>query len=152
MKNVVTLLFVVSCFVRSQAQSSMKEIMEQRAREMYRVIGLSDKAQWKTFVKENYSEALIDKPMVAKIQTDENGQSTGSEVKTANNLEAKAAMFERLHNDFGESKIVSLKSGDANLEMILRSSDGNSAKFNFNFQKETPYLISSFSVEAGIMP
>ncbi len=47
--------------------------MEKRAREMHRVIGLDDKQQWIKFIKENYTQALIDKQQTMKVQSNDNG-------------------------------------------------------------------------------
>ncbi len=51
---------------------------------------------------------LIDKPMRAQIA--EGNSGTTVQGKAADNLEGKAMMLERLHEDFGGSKIVSIKS------------------------------------------
>ena len=93
---------------------------------MHRVIGLSDKEQWKKFMKENYTAALIDKPMVATIQTSEDDNAeTSTQVSSASNLEEKAKMFQQLHQDFGDSKILSIKPDEAEkLEMILQNQAG----------------------------
>ncbi len=74
-----------------------QEVMEKRAREMHRVLGLSRKDEWKKFVKENYSQSLIDKPMRAQIAE---GKTNITEGKAADNLEGKAMMVGRLHEDF----------------------------------------------------
>jgi hypothetical protein len=56
-------------------------------------------------------------------------------------------MFERLHGDFGGSKIVSIKAAGENLEMVLDG--GNlSGTFKFKFDKNKPYLITGLGVNA----
>ena len=125
--------------------------MEKRTKEMHRVIGLTDKEQWKKFIKENYTQALIDKPMQAKIQSAENGNTsnTTSETKTADNLEAKAGMFQRLHNDFGGSKIISLKPIGEEMEMVLKNDMGMVGTFNLKFDKISPHKIDGLGIEVG---
>ncbi len=74
-KKIAVLIF--SCLgVTAFAQESLEKVMEKRAKEMHRVIGLTDKEQWKKFIKENFTQALIDKPMQAKVQTSENGKTS----------------------------------------------------------------------------
>jgi hypothetical protein len=134
----------------SFAQESIQQVKEKRAREMHRVIGLDDKEQWKKFMKENYTQTLIDKPMRAVAETSDNGTTKTASTepsKQADNLEAKTAMFQRLHEDFGKSKIISIKSGDENLEMIVKSDNGLSATFILKFDKNKPYLIDGLGIE-----
>lgn len=125
--------------------------MEKRAREMHRVIGLTDKEQWKKFVKENYTQTLIDKPMQAKVQSSENGKTSTSttETKATDNLEAKAAMFQRLHNDFGSSKLLSLKPTGEKMEMVLKNDMGMMGTFTLKFEKASPYKIEGLGIEVG---
>src|SRR5688572_26185313 len=104
MKKLSTLLIIVITGISTSALAQeMQKVMENRAREMHRVIGLSEKEQWKKFIQENYTQALIDKPM--RVVTSENGATASSQSKTPDNLEAKASMFQRIHDDFGKSKI-----------------------------------------------
>jgi hypothetical protein len=133
------------------AQETMASVMENRAREMHRVINLSDKQEWIKFIKENYTQALIDKQQTMKVQSNENGNTTTSkeEIKEADKLEAKAKMFARLHEDFSGSKITSLKSKEENLEMILNNGDGLIGTFKLRFDKNKPYLIDGIGIEAG---
>jgi adenylosuccinate synthase len=150
MKMLFTLLITCLTLLPSLAQETVQKVMEKRAREMHRVIGLSDQEQWKKFMKENYTQALIDKPMRAVTETSENDSttpSTTSEAKTASNLDAKAAMFQRLHQDFGKSKIVSITPLDEKLEMVVKSDDGLNATFLLKFEKSKPYLIDGLGIE-----
>lgn len=151
MTKLFVLLIFSSFLLTSFAQESMEKIMEKRAKEMHRVIGLSDKEQWKKFIKENYTQALIDKPMQARIQTSEDGYTSAStsEIKSADNLEAKANMFQQLHNDFGNSKIISLKPADEKLTMVLKNDLGMTGTFNLKFDKASPYKIDGLGVEVG---
>jgi len=151
MKKIITLVvLLIACFT-SFAQDSMEKVMEKRAKEMHRVISLNDKEQWKKFVKENYTQTLIDKPMQAKVQTSDNGNTSTSstEAKAVDNLEAKAGMFQRLHNDFGGSKIVSFKPTGEKMEMVLKNDMGMMRTFNLKFEKNSPYKIDGLGIEVG---
>ena len=145
------LFFVLATFAFSIATAQEASIMEKRAREFHRVINSSDKQEWIKFIKENYTQALIDKQQNMKVQSNENGNvtSTQEEMKEADKLEAKSKMFARLHQDFGGSKLISMKTKDNNLEMILNNGDGLIGTFKFKFEKTTPYLIDGLSIEAG---
>ena len=150
MKNILSLLLLASLAGNLFAQESAEKIMEKRAREMHRVITLNDKEQWKKFISENYSQTLIDKPMTASVQTEENRtvvSSSTSEPKGADNIEKKAMMFSQLHNDFGDSKILSLKIENETAKMLLESTTGTSGTIMLRFSKTKPYLIDGLGVE-----
>jgi hypothetical protein len=133
--------------LRVQAQGSMQEVMEKRARELHRVIGLSDKDQWRKFIRENYSQALIDKPTRSQVSKSDDSGTTSEMKEIGSNLEEKVNMFQRLHNDFGNSKIAAIKSVRENLEMVL-SGSGLSGTFNLRFNVIKPYLIDGLGVQA----
>jgi hypothetical protein len=148
MKLLLTLISFV--FILQVSAQDISE-MEKRAREMHRVIGLDDKQQWIKFIKENYTQALINKQQTMKVQSNENGNVSTSkeEMKEEDKLEAKAKMFARLHEDFGGSKIISIKSKDENLEMVLNNGEGLIGTFKLRFEKTKPYLIDGIGIEAG---
>jgi len=149
MKRLVLMITIIGLGMPLVAQE-MPEVMEKRAREMHRVIGSSDKEQWKKFMKENYTQALINKPMRAVSETSDNGttkSSSANQTKVPDNLEAKASMFQRLHEDFGESKILSIKPGVEKLEMFVKNEGGLSATFILKFDKNKPYLIDGLAIE-----
>jgi hypothetical protein len=54
-----------------------------------------------------------------------------------------------LHNDFGQSKIVSLKPKDQDLEMILQNAEGLTGTFTLKFAAESPYLIDQIGIEVN---
>lgn len=141
----IALLILVS--TRAQEVS----VMENRARELHRVIGLDDKQQWIKFIKENFTQTLIDKQQTRKVQTNEDGKVSTSkeEMKEADKLEAKAKMFSMLHQDFGGSKIISIKSANETLEMVLNNGDGLIGTFQLRFEKTNPYRIDGLGIEAG---
>jgi hypothetical protein len=141
-------MLLLGCVSLTPAQESREQVMEKRAREMHRVLGLNDPAAWKKYIKENYTQALIDKPMRAKVQTSDNGSDKSSETSSADNLEAKAGMFERLHNDFGDSKITSLKVTGDDVEMIVLGDMGLKGTFRLKFEPAKPYLISGLGISA----
>ena len=148
MKRLMLFVMILGFVLPAAAQET--SLMESRARELHRVIGLSDKEQWKKFIKENYTQALIDKPMRAVTQTSDNGStstSSSSDSKTTDPLEAKAGMFQRLHEDFGKSKIVSITSGEGKVEMVVNSEDGLTGTFKLTFDKAKPFLISALGIE-----
>jgi hypothetical protein len=145
-------LFILIAFVIvSPTLAQEASVMEKRAREMHRVLSINDKQEWIKFIKENYTQALIDKQQTMKVQSNENGTVSTSreEMKEADKLEAKAKMFARLHEDFGGSKIVSIKSKEENLEMVLNNGDGLIGTFKLRFEKTRPYLIDGIGIEAG---
>ena len=149
MKSIYSAIVFLALIPTAFAQESVT--MEKRAREMHRVIGLDDKQQWIKFIKENYTQALIDKQQAMKVQSNENGNVSTSkeEMNEVDKLEAKAKMFARLHEDFGGSKIVSIKSKEENLEMVLNNGDGLIGTFKLRFEKTKPYLIDGLAIEAG---
>lgn len=121
------LLFIASISFVAQSQDSPEKTMEQRAREMHRVILLSDKEAWRKFIKENYTQKLIDKPMRQNVQTSEDkgsGASTTSQTSTADNLEAKVGMYARLHEDFKDSKVTSIRPITDGIEMTAETPEG----------------------------
>ena len=149
MKQILTLILFSAVWSASFGQESMEKVMEKRARDMHRVIGLTDKAQYRKFIQENYTEALINKPMRAAVKEGDQGETNTSEVKSTNNLEAKVKMFERLHGDFGGARIVSIKSNAEILKMVLDNGEGMTGTFQLKFDKTKPYLIDGIGIEAG---
>lgn len=146
------LLLILFAFVPvSLTLAQEASVMEKRAREMHRVLNINDKQEWIKFIKENYTQALIDKQQSMKVQSNENGTVSASkeEIKEGDKLEAKAKMFARLHEDFGGGKIVSIKSKEENLEMVLNNGDGLLGTFKLRFEKTKPYLIDGIGIEAG---
>ncbi len=148
MNNILLLILIFAASGVAHTQDSKDVIMEKRAREMHRVLCANDPAQWKKFIQENYSQALIDKPMRATVQSDDSGTTTNSETKSDNNLEEKTKIFQRLHDDFGHSKIISVKTTGDNLEMVLLDT-GLKGTFKLKFDSEKPHLISGLGIEAG---
>ncbi len=147
-KHFVLLAMIALVGYPSFSQEPLEKIMEKRAREMHRVIGLDDKEQWKKFVSGNYASSLIDRPMQEKVSIaeDDNVTSSSTETKPATGVEAKAKMFGRLHDDFGDSKITSIKLTGEKLEMNVEATSGLKATFQLKFQKTSPYLIDGLGI------
>ena len=147
MKN----LFLICCcfaIVSAFAQDSKQATMEKRARDLHRIMGLNDKEQWKKFMKENYTKSLLERPVKSSVKTTEKETASSTNTaSTADNLEEKLKNFERLHNDFGKSKIVSLKPVNDKIEMILENTSGNKGNFSITFENSKPYLIDGIRVE-----
>lgn len=150
MKTLLLLLLATISFA-VKAQDTPEKTMEKRAREMHRVILLSDKEAWRKFIKENYTQKLIDKPMRQSVQTSEdtgNGASSTSQSTTAaDNLEAKVGMYARLHEDFKNSKITSIKPVTDGLEMTAETPDGMVGVFTLKFDKNLNYLIDGMGIQ-----
>ena len=151
MKNLVLVLFsfLIGHAVVAQDSSvpGMEKIMEQRAREMFRIISLDSPDEWKNFIRENYTKALIDKPMQAKVEG--GGSTTSSAPKTLEgNIEGKAGMYRMLHGDFGGGQIKTIKTTGEKLDMTV-SNEGMNGVFTLRFSKEKPYLIDGLGIEVG---
>ncbi len=150
MKYLFSILIISALSFQVSAQESVEKIMEGRAKEMMRVIALNDKEQWKKFIKENFTEAFINKNMKAKVvETDSNdGTTVSEETNDANNLEAKVAMFARLHDDFGDGKITSLKTTGDKVEMVMSTAQLKGS-FTLKFESKKPYMIDGLGIQAG---
>jgi hypothetical protein len=150
MKTIFTFLVFSLIGFGVTAQETMQQAMEKRAREMHRVICLPDKEQWKKFITENYTQALIDKPMKSQVSRSDDSGTMAEKKEAPSNLDGKVNMFQRLHDDFGDSKITSIKPNGDKLEMVLNNGD-MSGTFNLKFTATKPYLIDGvgIQVEAG---
>jgi hypothetical protein len=146
MKN----LFLLICFFAfagAIGQDKRQATMEKRANELRRVMGLNEKEQWKKFMLENYSKSLLERPVKSTTKTSEEGSTTSTSSSTADKLEEKLKMFERLHRDFGSSKVLSMKTVNEKIEMILENTSGLKGNFNIAFEKQTPFLIDGINIQ-----
>ena len=142
--------FVLICFfalVAAFGQDKRQATMEKRVTELHRVMGLNEKEQWKKFMLENYSKSLLERPVKSTTKTSEEGSTTSTSATTADMLEEKLKMFEKLHRDFGSSRVVSLKTVNDKIEMILENTSGLKGNFNIAFEKKTPFLIDGINIE-----
>lgn len=143
-------LFLLICFFAfagAIGQDKSQATMEKRANELHRVMGQNEKEKWKKFMLENYSKSLLERPVKSTIKTNEEGSSTSTSASTADNLEEKLKMFERLHRDFGGSKVVSIKTVNEKIEMILENKSGLKGNFSIAFEKQPPFLIDGIHIE-----
>lgn len=151
MKHLLLSLFAIALAETLCAQETAEKIMEKRAREMHRVISITSKEQWKTFIAENYSQALIDRPMQARVEVTENGSTvtstTQEKPEVTDKIEAKARMFSQLNNDFGDSKITSIKVEGEKVKLIMQSSSGMKGTITLRFENTKPYLIDGLGIE-----
>lgn len=146
MKNLFFLLCLFAS-VSAIAQNKKQVIIEKRARELHRMIGLNDKEQWKKFMNENYAKAMLERPVTTKVETSEKESTSSSSTETADKLEEKVKVFQKLHGDFGNSKIKSIKTLGERVEMILENSSGLNGNFNITYESQSPFLINRIAIE-----
>src|SRR5262245_51699671 len=123
MRTALLVLIVLFCATPATCQESMEKVMESRVREMYRVLCSNDREEWKKFIRENYSQNLIDKPMQAKRETSGSGPAQSSTSSHDGNIDGKAEMYQLLHNDFAGGKITSIKTTGETLKMVVSAGD-----------------------------
>jgi hypothetical protein len=145
MKKTLTLLLLVISLMAA-AQSDKDKTLELRARELHKAISKNDKAGWKKYMTENFTQALIDRPMRAKVVTSENGNTSTATSNTETQMEAKLAMFERLHADFGTGKISSVKVDGDKVEMTV-TTGGRTGVFRLDAEPKTPWMIDKLGIE-----
>lgn len=134
--------------VSAFAQDTKQVTMEKRARELHRVIGLNDKEAWKMFMERNYTKSFLERPVKTNVKTTEQESSRSTSVtSTADNMEEKLKIFERLHQNFADSKIVSLKPVDERIEMIIEDASHMKGTFSITFENKKPYLIDGIRAE-----
>jgi hypothetical protein len=149
MKKSSLLIIGIFAALVSFAQETRDKVMDKRAREMHRVLGLDDREAWKKFIRENYTQALIDKPMRVAVETNDNGSQTSTASTQVNNLEIKTNMYSQLHDEFGKSKIISISNVKDNLEMVLENQNGLRAIFSLKFESNTPFLLDGIGIEVA---
>jgi hypothetical protein len=146
MKNIFTaLIMFISCIVFAQDKT---KTLDQRARDFHKAISKNDKGEWKKYMLENFTQALIDRPMRAKVVTSEKDNSSpSSTTNTETQVEAKLAMFERLHYDFGKGKIASVKIEGEKVEMTISTDGGMTGVFRLDAESKSPWLIDKLGIE-----
>jgi hypothetical protein len=150
MKKLFTIAVLSIFTMMAIGQDTQEKIMEGRATEFYRVLGLQDRGQYKKFMQENYTKAFLEKPVALNRVVVEAGEEKPSQVKnkSMDKLDQKADMYQQLHDDFGGSKLVSLKRTENKIEMVLKSSSGLMGTFTLSFEKNKPYLMEGLGVQA----
>ena len=113
--------------INCKAQDAV-DILEKRANELHLAIVRSDEALRQDFIEQNYSRKML--------------EDYG--------MDKHLGMFERLHNDFAQSEITSLKIKDDKLYMAVeRKSDGHRLTFVINYDPGEEFKFDGFSIEAG---
>jgi hypothetical protein len=148
MKKVVTIT-VLSLFVVLVAKAQDKKTtIENRCKEMVRVINLSDKDQWRKFIKENYTEALINKKMRAQVQGGPDGATPANTSNETTELETKVGLFQRFHDDLGKGTITNIKIDGDNADVQVKGETGLDLSFALKFTPAAPHLIDGLGVQA----
>jgi hypothetical protein len=146
-KRALQIILMVYSF-GAMAQDSMEQVIEKRARELYRVLGLAQVDDYKKFMRENYTQALLDKPVKMNRQVNDSETGDSQSSKKVDNLEAKAQMYTQLHQDFGGSTIISIKPTGNKVELVLRNPEGLTGTFTLTFQSVKPHLIEALGIQA----
>jgi hypothetical protein len=151
MKNILT-VFILLVSLSGFSQSDKSKVLDQRARNFHKAITTNDKAEWKKYMLENFTQALIERPMRAKVVTSEaDNASATSSTTSETQTEEKLTMFARLHEDFGKGKINGVTTEDNSVRMTITTDGGMTGVFRFDAEPKSPWLIDKLSiqVEAG---
>lgn len=144
------IFIVLLCFAAGPVlgQKSAEKEMEKVAREMFRVICVNDKEEWIKFMETYYTKALQEKPVQRKLDTkgEKDVVIMRSPSAQASPLDAKAAMFDQLHRDFGKGKITSLTTNGTLATMKLEDG-GRTANLTLTFTPQAPWLIDALGIE-----
>ncbi|MBL7834143.1 MAG: hypothetical protein JNK18_09315 [Cyclobacteriaceae bacterium] len=146
-KVVIIVAFSIFVIFTVQAQDK-KTVIENRCKEIIRVICLNEKDQWRKFIKENCTETWINKKMRAQIQGGPDGSAQTATNDELANLEAKVQLFQRLHDDMGKGTISNLKVDGDNAEVQVKGETGLDLTLGLKFIPNAPYLIDGLSVQA----
>jgi hypothetical protein len=147
MRATLILFFLFSLSFVAMSQTH-EEVIINRAKAYYKVLTVNDKEQWRKFMTDNYTKALLERPMKARI-AEEGVSKPAAENEKVDPIESKLVMFQRLNADFGGSTITSIKATGDEVVMILSSSE-ISGTFTLMFDKTAPYLIDRIGVEVGM--
>lgn len=147
MKRILPLIFLwVYSIAFSQTDKS--KTLEQRARAFHAAISQADKEGWKNYITQNFTQALIDRPMRAKVVTAENDNTTSSSTTNTNTqIEAKLAMFERLHDDFAKGKISNVNVEGDKVTMTIITDAGMTGVFRLESESNAPWKIEKLGIE-----
>jgi hypothetical protein len=86
MKKPILCFFACVMINTILAQGSLEEVMEKRAREFHKVLGLSDKELYKKFMKENYTKEYLEKPVkLNRVESDSDGGNSTEKDKSLDN-------------------------------------------------------------------
>lgn len=146
MKTLLLALTLICASASAFSQSDNATILEQRAKDFHTAITKNDKDGWRKFMNENFTKALIERPMRAQVSTSENdGAATTTNSETR--VEEKLTMFERLHEDFGKSKISSITVTANKVVMKLQTTSGMQGIFSLEAEPKSPWQIDKMGIE-----
>ncbi len=149
MKKVVVTLALFSLFVVFTAQAQDKKtIIENRCKELVRVLNLGEKDQWRKFIKENYTEAWINKKMRLQVQGGPDGGAPANNNNETTELESKVGLFQRFHDDLGKGTISDIKIDGDNADVQVKRETGLDLSFALKFTPVAPHLIDGLGVQA----
>lgn len=149
MKKAVVNIAIFSLLTVFAAQAQDKKtIIENRCKELVRVLNLSEKDQWRKFIKENYTEAWINKKMRLQVQGGPDGGAQTNTTDDSVNLEAKVGLFQRFHDDLGKGTITDLKIDGDNADVQVKGETGLNLTLALKFLPDAPHLIDGLSVQA----
>jgi hypothetical protein len=149
MKKVVVTLALFSLFVVFAAQAQDKKaIIENRCKELVRVLNQSEKDQWRKFIKENYTEAWINKKMRLQVQGGPDGSAPANTSNEATELESKVGLFQRFHDDLGKGTITNIKIDGDNADVQVKGESGLDLAIALKFIADAPHLIDGLGVQA----
>jgi hypothetical protein len=149
MKKVVVTLALFSLFIVLAVQAQDKKtIIENRCKELVRVLNLSEKDQWRKFIQENCTETWISKKMRLQVQGGPDGGASTNTRDEATELEEKVGLFQRFHDDLGKGSITSIKINGDNAEVQVKGETGLDLSFTLKFTPAEPYLIDGLGVQA----
>jgi hypothetical protein len=148
MKKVVTIA-VFSLFVVLAAKAQDKKtIIENRCKELVRVINLTDKDQWRKFITENCTQAWINKKMRLQVQGGPDGSAPANTSNEATELESKVGLFQRFHDDLVKGTITNIKIDGDNADVQVKGETGLDLSFALKFTPAAPHLIDGLGVQA----
>jgi hypothetical protein len=149
MRKVVVTIAIFSLLTVFAAQAQDKKtIIENRCKELVRVLNLSEKDQWRKFIKENCTEAWINKTMRLQVQGGPDGGAPANSSNEMTELEAKVGLFQRFHDDLGNGTITNIKIDGDNADVQVKGETGLDLSFALKFTPAAPHLIDGLGVQA----
>jgi hypothetical protein len=148
MKKVVVTLTLFSLFIVLAAQAQDKKtIIENRCKELVRVLNLGEKDQWRKFIQENCTEAWINRKMRLQVQGGPDGAAPAAN-NEGTELETKVGLFQRFHDDLGKGTITKIKLDGDNADVQVKGETGLDLSFALKFTPAAPHLIDGLGVQA----
>ena len=89
-------ILTILCLTTSQlvfAQSADDKQKEKRVRDFHKILAVDDRDEWRKFIKENFTQAFMERQMKARTTVD-GASSSSSEAKPAVPMAAKLNMFQ----------------------------------------------------------